>query len=123
MCCLESRASNTLIFFVRDACVCIVKRKFYHSCTPGVCKPLRATSIYNLVSKPKVFNKMRHEEAISMLETLSIGGNDKRIIMNMYWLQETAMRIESQLGLFNALNRVYERAVCYRPACSDCTVN
>ncbi|GFR88635.1 RNA-directed DNA polymerase from mobile element jockey-like [Elysia marginata] len=42
----------------------------------------------------KAFDRVRHEEIITILQQLNIDGKDLRIIKNIYWEQKAAVRVE-----------------------------
>ena len=46
-----------------------------------------------IIDYTKAFDKLRHEEIMSILDSLNIDGKDLRIVRNIYWEQTAAMRI------------------------------
>ena len=44
----------------------------------------------------KASDKVRHETLLDMLQELEIDGKDIRIIRNLYWKQEAAVRHEGE---------------------------
>ena len=54
----------------------------------------------------KAFNKLRHEEIMSILDSLNIiDGKDLRIIRNIYLEQTAAMKIGNDLSAFQDIKR------------------
>ena len=53
----------------------------------------------------KAFDKLRHEEIMSILDSLNIDGKDLRIVWNIYWEQTAAMRIGNYLSAFQDIKR------------------
>ena len=53
----------------------------------------------------KAFDKLRHEEIMSILDSLNIDGKDLRIVRNIYWVQTAAMRIGNDLSAFQYIKR------------------
>ena len=53
----------------------------------------------------KAFAKLRHEEIMSILDSLNIDGNYLRIVRNIYWEQTSAMRIGHDLSAFQDIKR------------------
>ena len=53
----------------------------------------------------KAFDKLRHEESMSILDSLNIDGKDLRIVRNIYWEQTAAMRIGNYLSAFQDIKR------------------
>ena len=53
----------------------------------------------------KAFDKLRHEEIMSILDSLNIDGKDLRIVRNIYWEQTAAMRIGNGLSAFQDIKR------------------
>ena len=53
----------------------------------------------------KAFDKLRHEEMMSILDSLNIDGKDLRIVRNIYWEQKAAMRIGNYLSAFQDIER------------------
>ena len=53
----------------------------------------------------KAFDKLRHEEIMSILDSLNIDGKDLRIVRNIYWEQTVAMRIGNDLSVFQDIKR------------------
>ncbi len=53
----------------------------------------------------KAFDRVRHEEIISMLESLNIDGKDLRVVRNLYWEQTAAKRIENDISKFQEIKR------------------
>ena len=53
----------------------------------------------------KAFDKLRHEEIMSILDSLNIDGKDLRIVLNIYWEQTAAMRIGNDLSAFQDIKR------------------
>ena len=53
----------------------------------------------------KAFDKLRHEEIMSILDSLNIDGKDLRIVRNIYWEQTAAMRIGNYLSAFQDIKR------------------
>ena len=53
----------------------------------------------------KAFDKVRHNELFDILEQLDIDGKDLRIIKNLYWNQNAAVRIEGDCSEFKQIKR------------------
>ena len=51
------------------------------------------------------FDKLRHEEIMSIIDSLNIDGKDLRIVRNIYWEQTAAMRIGNDLSAFHDIKR------------------
>ena len=58
-----------------------------------------------IIDYTKAFNKLRHEEIMSILDSLNIDGNDLRIVRNIYWEQTAAMRIGNDLSVIQDIKR------------------
>ena len=70
----------------------------------------RATEIQRdlylcFIDYTKAFDKLRHEEIMSILDSLNIDGKDLRIVRNIYWEQTAAMRIGNGLSAFQDITR------------------
>ena len=48
----------------------------------------------------KAFDKLRHEDIMSIIDSFNIDGTDLRIVGNIYWEQTAAMRIGNDLSAF-----------------------
>ena len=57
-------------------------------------------SVLCFIDYTKAFDKLRHEEIMSILDSLNIDGKDLRIVRNIYWEQTAAMRIGNDLSAF-----------------------
>ena len=53
----------------------------------------------------KAFDKVRHDELFKILEELDIDGKDLRIIRNLYWDQNAAVRIEGEHSEYKQIKR------------------
>ena len=53
----------------------------------------------------KAFDTLRHEEIMSILDSLNIDGKYLRIVRNIYWEQTAAMRIGNDLSAFQDIKR------------------
>lgn len=49
------------------------------------------------VDYPKAFDRVKHDELISLLEEIAIGDKDQRIIKNIYHNQTVNIRVDNQL--------------------------
>ena len=58
-----------------------------------------------LIDYTKAFDKLRHEEIMSILDSLNIDGKDLRIVRNIYWEQTAAMRRGNDLSAFQDIKR------------------
>ena len=67
-------------------------------------KDLYYFMLYRLHKGTKAFDKLRHEEIMSILDSLNIDGKDLRIVRNIYWEQTAAMRIGNDLSAFQDIN-------------------
>ena len=53
----------------------------------------------------KAFDKVRHEDLITMFDSLDIDGKDLRLIRNLYWEQTAAMKIDDSIGEWKQIRR------------------
>ena len=53
----------------------------------------------------KAFDKVKHEQLFKILENLGKDGKDLRILRNLYWEQEAAIRSGGEIGTFKAIKR------------------
>ena len=53
----------------------------------------------------KAFDKVRHVNMIRMLEDLQIDGKDIRLIKNIYWKQQAAIRIDNEVRQYQPIKR------------------
>ena len=53
----------------------------------------------------KAFDRVGHEEIITILQQLNIDGKDLRIIKNIYWEQKAAVRVEEETSNFQNIKR------------------
>ena len=53
----------------------------------------------------EAFDRVRHEEIITILEQLNIDGKDLRIIKNICWEQKAAVRVEEETSNFQNVKR------------------
>ena len=53
----------------------------------------------------KAFDRVKHNEIMKQLTQLRIDGKDLRIIKNIYWEQEAAMRVENDTSSFEKIKR------------------
>ena len=53
----------------------------------------------------KAFDKVRHVNMIRMLEDLQIDGKDLRLVKNIYWKQQAAIRIDNEVGQYQPIKR------------------
>ena len=53
----------------------------------------------------KAFDKVRHETLLDMLQELEIDGKDIRVIRNLYWNQEAAVRHDGEYSEFCKIKR------------------
>ena len=60
----------------------------------------------------KAFDKVRHENLMTMLEGLEIDGKDLRLVRNLYWDQTAAVRIGGELGEWKSIRRRGVRQGC-----------
>ena len=63
----------------------------------------------------KAFYKLRHEEIMSILDSLNIDGKDLRIVRNIYWEQTVAMRIGNDLSTFQDIKREVRQGCVLSP--------
>ncbi|GFR85200.1 retrovirus-related Pol polyprotein LINE-1 [Elysia marginata] len=59
----------------------------------------------------KAFDRVRHEEIITILQQLNIDGKDLRIIKNIYWEQKAAVRVEETSNFQNIKRGVRQGCV------------
>ena len=77
----------------------------------------RATEIQKdlylcFIDYTKAFDKLRHEEIMSILYSLNIDGKDLRIVRNIYREQTAAMRIGHDLSAFQDIKRGVRQGCC-----------
>ena len=53
----------------------------------------------------KAFDKVRHDELMTMLEELHIDGKEMRFIRNLYWNQEAAVRVQEEVTRYQKIRR------------------
>ena len=53
----------------------------------------------------KAFDKVRHEDLMQMLIDIGLDGKDLRVIRNLYWDQEAAIRLGGKLSEWKAIKR------------------
>ena len=53
----------------------------------------------------KAFDKVRHEDLITLFDSLDIDGKDLRLIRNLYWEQTAAMKIDDSIGEWKQIRR------------------
>ena len=63
----------------------------------------------------KAFDTLRHEEIMSILDSLNIDGKDLRIVRNIYWEQTAAMIIGNDLSAFQDIKRVVRQGCVLSP--------
>ena len=59
----------------------------------------------------KAFDRVKHTEVIASLEKAGIDGKDIRIIIELYWNQKAAIRVDQELSDPAEIKR--DRGVCY----------
>ena len=53
----------------------------------------------------KAFDSVRHVSMVDMLADLQIDGKDIRLIKNIYWKQQAAIRIDNEVGQYQPIKR------------------
>ena len=53
----------------------------------------------------KAFDRVHHDQLIKCLEKIGIDGRDIRIIVNLYWHQKAAIKIQNELSPFTSIQR------------------
>ena len=53
----------------------------------------------------KAFDRVRHVNMVEMLADLQIDGKDLRLVKNIYWKQQAAIRIDSTVGQYQSIKR------------------
>jgi hypothetical protein len=53
----------------------------------------------------KVFDKVKHNKMLEIMNRINIDGKDLRIIKNLYWEQTAAVRIDNEIGPFQQIKR------------------
>ena len=53
----------------------------------------------------KAFDRVRHEDLMKMLEELELDGKDLRLIKNLYWKQEAAVRVSNSESSTQSIKR------------------
>ena len=53
----------------------------------------------------KVFNRVYHLEIMQCMETVDVNRNDKRLISNLYWNEQAAVRLESDVSTLFLIKR------------------
>ena len=61
----------------------------------------------------KVFDKVKHEELVQLLQSLDMNGKDLKLLRNIYWEQAACMRVDSELSNFMKIKEVLGRDVCF----------
>ena len=61
----------------------------------------------------KVIDKVRHKEMLEMLQSLDKGWKNIQLILNLYWEQTAAIRINNEVGMLKELHRVCLKAVSF----------
>ena len=61
----------------------------------------------------KAFDRVRHEELMSILEDINVDGKDVRLLSTLYWEQKAAVRVDDTLSDFVHIKRgVRQGSVC-----------
>ena len=63
----------------------------------------------------KAFDKVQHEKMIKLLDNQNIGQENIRIIRNLYWTQEAALKIEDCISNWTAIRRVVRQGCIISP--------
>ena len=63
----------------------------------------------------KAFDRVRHTSLIDMLQDLDIDGKDIRIMRNLYWNQEAAVRYENEYSQFCSIRRGVRQGCVFSP--------
>ena len=53
----------------------------------------------------KAFDRVKHENLIQCLQEIGLDGKDIRIIANLYWHQQAAMRVENDISEYTPIQR------------------
>ena len=63
----------------------------------------------------KAFDRVRHSSLIDILQDLNIDGKDIRIVRNLYWNQEAAVRYENEYSQFCSIRRGVRQGCVFSP--------
>ena len=65
----------------------------------------------------KAFDKVQHEKIIKLLHNQNIGKEKIRIIRNLYWTQEAAIKIEDSISNWTTKRRGARQGCIISPCC------
>ena len=63
----------------------------------------------------KAFDKVRHENLMSMLENIEVDSKDLRLVRNLYWDQSAAVRIDGEVGEWKNIRRGVRKGCVISP--------
>ena len=63
----------------------------------------------------KAFDKVRHSDLFDILTSLDIDGKDLRIIRNLYWEQEAAIRVDNDCSAYRPIRRGVRQGCVFSP--------
>ena len=63
----------------------------------------------------KVFDKVKHEQLVNMLDSLDIDCKDLRVVRNIYWEQTAAIKIDNEISPFIKVKRGVRHGCVFSP--------
>ena len=63
----------------------------------------------------KAFDKVRHSDLFDILNGLDFDGKDLRILRNLYWEQEAAIRIDNECSVYRPIRRGVRQGCVFSP--------
>ena len=63
----------------------------------------------------KAFDKVRHSDLFDILNGLDVDGKDLRILRNLYWEQEAAIRIDNDCSVYRPIRRGVRQGCVFSP--------
>ena len=63
----------------------------------------------------KAFDKVRHSDLFDILLGLNIDGKDLRVLRNLYWEQEAAIRVDSECSEYRSIRRGVRQGCVFSP--------
>ena len=102
--CLSNSVYGCNITKIKD--VVLIVRQLRHGFTKKAkVSPNLTVAHFMFIDYTKAFDKLRHDEIMSILDSLNIDGNDLRIVRNKNWEQTAAMILGNDLSAFQDIKR------------------